>query len=241
MSRAARFLVTCEHGGNRVPARYLAWFTGHEALLDSHRGHDPGALAMARQLAAALQAPLYFSTVSRLLIDLNRSPGHPNLYSEATRPAPAALRREIRARHYRPYRARVEAWIAQAVAAGGQVIHLSSHSFTPVLGGVARNADVGLLYDPARPGEAALCRRWQAALHASAPHLRVRRNYPYTGRSDGFTAWLRRRFPAEAYLGIELELNQRWVGQGGKAWRELRRQVLESLRQAVRDRGDAGG
>jgi predicted N-formylglutamate amidohydrolase len=229
MSPVERCLVTCEHGGNRIPPRYRHLFAGHGDLLASHRGYDPGALTLARDLARALDAPLFLSTTSRLLIDLNRSLGHPRLYSQVTRPAPAALRREIRARYYLPYRRRVEAWIAAEVSGGGRVLHLSAHSFTPLLAGETRNADVGLLYDPARPGERALCRRWRAALADVAPGLRVRRNYPYAGKSDGFTAWLRRRFPPEAYVGIELEVNQAWVFRGGRPWRSLRGQLIDSL------------
>lgn len=233
MAPGDRYLVTCEHGGNRVPPRYRPLFAGFDALLESHRGFDPGALALARELAAALGAPLFFSTTSRLLIDLNRSTGHPKLYSEATRRAPTAVRREILEGHYLPYRDRVEAHIAAAVAGGNRVVHVSSHSFTPVLDGEVRNADVGLLYDPARAGEAELCRRWQACLEEAAPGLRVRRNYPYTGKSDGFTAYLRRSFPADAYLGVELEINQQHPLAGGRRWRALRGQVIEALNRAM--------
>ncbi len=67
----------------------------------------------------------------------------------------AACRRPRRERllvlHYQPYRDRVEALVAKAIAAGRRVVHISSHSFTPVLDGRVRNADIGLLYDPARP------------------------------------------------------------------------------------------
>ena len=227
------FLITCEHGGSRVPERYRCLFAGHEELLRTHRGYDPGALALARQLAGALDAPLFLSTVSRLVIDLNRSVGHPRLYSEATRPAPPAVRREILLRHYLPYRARVEDWIAKQVGQGRRVVHISSHSFTPVLAGEVRNADVGLLYDPARRGEAELCRRWRAALKGAAGDLRVWLNYPYTGRSDGFTAWLRRRHAADRYLGIELEVNQRHFLPGYRAWWELRGRIVTALRQAL--------
>lgn len=226
-------LVTCEHGGNRIPARYRNLFEGHEALLETHRGYDAGALVMARDLAEAFEAPLFVSTVSRLLIDLNRSPGHPNLYSEATRTAPLAVRREILEAHYLPYRSRVEAAIDKEIATGRRVAHLSSHSFTPVLDGAVRDADIGLLYDPSRRGEVALCRRWQAALKEIAPALRVRRNYPYRGTSDGFTAYLRKRFAERDYAGIELEINQQRVAAGGKGWRELRRQLILSLQQAL--------
>jgi predicted N-formylglutamate amidohydrolase len=223
------YLITCEHGGNRVPAPYRALFAGHEELLASHRGWDPGALTLARDLARALEAPLYYATVSRLVIDLNRSIGHPRLYGQATRDAPQPLRREIMGRHYLPYRNRVERHIRQAVAAGQRVVHLSAHSFTPVLNGQVRSADVGLLYDPARPGEVALARQWQATLKAADKDLRVRRNYPYTGTSDGFTAYLRKRFPAAAYVGVELEINQKHVPSARGSWRDLRARLITAL------------
>jgi predicted N-formylglutamate amidohydrolase len=69
-------LITCEHGGNSVPPRWRPLFRGHRALLDSHRGWDPGALPIARALAREMNAPLIYSTISRLLVELNRSPHH---------------------------------------------------------------------------------------------------------------------------------------------------------------------
>jgi predicted N-formylglutamate amidohydrolase len=236
MAKTDHFLITCEHGGNRIPSRYRHLFAGSEALLQTHRGYDAGALALARGLARALAAPLFVSTTSRLLVDLNRSIGHPRLYSEATRDAPATVRSKILESYYLPYRNKVEADIAEAIARGSRVIHVASHSFTPELDGAVRNADIGLLYDPARPGEVELCRRWQAQLRALAPELKVRRNYPYAGKSDGLTVYLRRRFPAEAYVGIELEINQKHVFNDGRHWRAFRGWVIEALHRAVTDR-----
>ena len=226
------FLITCEHGGNRIPAPYRPLFRGRRALLDSHRGYDPGALVMARELASAFRAPLVTSTISRLVIDLNRSPGHPQLFSAATRGAPAALRAEIVERHYLPYRAQVERLVRQSVSRGRRVIHISSHSFTPELDGKVRRADVGLLYDPARRGETALCARWKASQAELAPELRVRRNYPYAGKGDGLTSHLRRHFPPRAYVGIELEVNQSVVLGAGRRWTMLRGVLIDSLRTA---------
>lgn len=233
MARRGEFLVTCEHGGERIPARYRDCFKGYEALLQSHRGYDAGALSMARAMARQLGAPLIYSTISRLLVDLNRSPGHPRLHAEAIRRLPADRRQRILESYYLPFRTRAEAAIVRARASGKRVIHLSSHSFTPVLDGIVRTADVGLLYDPARAGEAILCDAWLACLRAREPGLRLRRNYPYRGKSDGFTAYLRRRFSAEDYIGIELEINQDLVATGGKTWRRLRTQVIGSLVQAL--------
>jgi len=227
------FLVTCEHGGNRIPAPWQPLFRGRRALLESHRGYDPGALVMAKALADAFGAPLVTSTVSRLLVDLNRSIGHPQLFSTATRGAPATERSDIVERHYRPYRGEVERLVRQAVSRGRRVIHVSSHSFTPELDGKLRRADVGLLYDPGRRAEADLCAGWKAALAALAPDLRVRRNYPYAGKGDGLTSHLRRRFPESAYVGVELEVNQRVVAAGGRRWAGLRRVLTDSLRLAA--------
>jgi predicted N-formylglutamate amidohydrolase len=227
------FLVTCEHGGNRIPADYRDCFAGNEALLQSHRAYDPGALSMARGIALQLGSPLIYSTISRLLVDLNRSLGSPGLHSEAIQRLPVKSRHEIVERYYLPIRARAEAVIHDAVTRGECVIHISSHSFTPELDGVVRQADMGLLYDPARIGEVALCSTWQACLKDHEPGLRVRRNYPYTGKSDGFTAFLRRRLIATEYIGIELELNQDIIFEDGQAWRQRRALVIKSLTQAI--------
>jgi predicted N-formylglutamate amidohydrolase len=201
-------------------------------LLESHRGYDPGSLVMARALAAALKAPLVSSTVSRLLIDINRPIGHPQLYSVVTRDAPAALRAQIAAQQHDPYWTQVERLVRQGAARGRRVIHISSHSFTPKLNRQVRRADVGLLYDPTRRGETELCARWMNTLAATAPALRVRRNYPYLGKAAGLTAQMRLRFPPHAYVGIELEINQRIARAAGQRWTALRGTLIQSLRAA---------
>lgn len=234
-ARALFFLVTCEHGGNRVPAPYRPYFAGWEEVLHSHRGHDPGALALARDMAAALNAPLVASTTSRLVVELNRSLGHRQLISDALRSAPRELRQEIIRRYYLPYRRRAEKMIAEAIAQGRRVVHLSSHSFTPELEGKVRDADIGLLYDPGRPGELALCDAWQDALRAVAPRFKVRRNYPYAGKSDGFCTGLRRQFAPEDYVGVELEINQKHYLGRGASWRDIRRGVVDSLLRMWRE------
>ena len=225
------FIITCEHGGNTVPARYRALFRGQESVLASHRGHDPGALVMARQLARSLGAPLVSSTITRLLVELNRSPGHRQMFSDMTRGLPPEALAAIVARYYQPYRSRVELLVGSAIAAGRRVVHVSSHSFTPALDGVTRNADVGLLYDPRRAPERALCARWKDAVFTLDSTLRVRRNYPYAGKGDGLTKYLRSRFPARRYIGIELEVNQRIALAGGREWLALRGVLVEALRR----------
>ncbi len=210
-------LIACEHGGNDVPPEYAAIFHGQRSLLDSHRGWDPGALDAARRIAGALDAPLIPNTVSRLLVDCNRSIGSRGLFSTVTRGLSPSEKESILERYYRPYRERVESAVDTAVRAGNRVLHLSIHTFTPVMDGVVRAADIGILYDPSRESETFFCRELMTLLACSLPGMRVRRNYPYRGIADGFATHLRKRYAADVYAGIEIEINQKHVaGEGGK-------------------------
>ena len=229
MNPGDALIITCEHGGHEVPAAYAPLFVGHEALLETHRGWDPGALELAQQMAQAFNAPLFAATTTRLLIDLNRSMGHRQLHSEATRGLAPVTRQGIAAQHYRPHRDAVESEVARRIAGGERVVHVASHSFTPELHGVVRQADVAWLYDPKRAGEGVLAWRWLSALRQRRPELKLRRNYPYEGKGDGLTALLRKRHAPEHYVGIELEVNQRFVIEGGEAWAALRADITQAL------------
>ncbi|HXV61043.1 MAG TPA: N-formylglutamate amidohydrolase [Vicinamibacteria bacterium] len=204
-----RLLVTCEHGGNRVPRGFEALFRGAGHVLRSHRGYDRGAIETAKFLARRLGAELRATSVTRLLVDTNRSEDHPSLFSEITGPLDAELREKLLDRFYRPHRNAVETSIKGWIDSGYTVVHVASHSFTPVLEGKVRHADVSWLYDPQRREEREFVHRWRAALRTLRPDLRLRRNYPYRGSADGLTTHLRRAVPESSYIGIELEVNQR--------------------------------
>jgi len=222
-----QIIITCEHGGNEVPSSYARLFRGADGILKTHLGYDIGALAVAKDIAAVLHAPLHASTTTRLLIDLNRSVGHTSCFSEFTNGLDNLAKLALIRRYYAPYRTAVEKQIGSWVKRGRRVLHLSVHSFTPVLRGVRRNADIGLLYDSRRTREKELVASWLWTLSLESPH-RVRRNYPYLGRSDGFTTALRRQFPAARYLGIELEINQRLLASAAQE-PFIRGVIVESL------------
>lgn len=204
-----KILLTCEHGGNQIPAIYKDLFLKAGNILNSHRGYDPGAIDLFFHLEELADFSIY-STTSRLLIELNRSIGHPQLFSEITKPLSKEVKREIASGYYFPYRELVEEQIAEWLKAGERVIHLSVHTFTPELNGVIRNADIGILYDPDKSAEKKRAKIIKAALNEVDRNLVVRHNYPYKGKADGFTTYLRKKFP-EGYSGIELEVNQKFV------------------------------
>ncbi|HZF31229.1 MAG TPA: N-formylglutamate amidohydrolase [Gammaproteobacteria bacterium] len=228
-----RLVLTCEHGGNRIPSAYARLFRGADHVLASHRGWDPGALTLARLLGKKLRRPALAVTWSRLFVEANRAPTNRRIWSQFTKELPREERRQILDRWWRPHREEVENAVAADVARGRRVVHVAVHSFTPELDGVVRNADIGFLYDSRRKREGELCRRWAEILHRLDPDLRVRFNYPYSGAADGLTTWLRQRHPEKRYLGVELEINQALVGANG--WRRFQEHVAQSLRELVPD------
>lgn len=229
-----RVLVTCEHGGNLVPASFAALFRGRGRALQSHRGWDPGALELAGAIAARLPAPMCFALTTRLLVDLNRSESNPSLMAPWLAELPVADRRAIIRDHHRPYRRHVETTIARLLRArSARVLHVSVHTFTPVLRGQRRDVDIGVLFDPARRFESAAAAEWMDRLRKALPRLRIRANQPYLGTDDGLTTHLRTRHADARYAGIELEVNQRFARRGGTAWQRLIGAIAETLADAV--------
>lgn len=200
-------VLSCEHASNHFPAKYQHIIKS-EAVIQSHRGYDIGAKVLCMGLAKAFNVEFVLAGVSRMLIDFNRSVTNPGVYSAWSKHLPPADKEKLIANYYRPYRDKVEQLIRQQLKHCDHVIHLSVHSFTPKLNGKVRTADIGLLYDPQRAHERKFAAHLQANLKANEPDLRVRRNYPYKGTSDGFTTYLRKLFAAKYYSGIELEVNQ---------------------------------
>ncbi|EAQ78612.1 N-formylglutamate amidohydrolase [Blastopirellula marina] len=226
-------VLSCEHGGNEVPPEYRSYFRDAEQVLASHRGWDPGSLEMAGAFQRSTGAPLVTAKVSRLVVELNRSLGHASLFSEFTRDLSANQKQAILAQYYTPYRIQVEKAIAESYDAERRVIHLSLHTFTPELNGEVRTAEIGLLYDPRRPGEKSFCAAWRARLLALRPDMRVRLNYPYLGKADGLTTSLRKKYTVEQYVGVELEVNQRLVADTD-LWRALIADLAQTFLTGVR-------
>jgi predicted N-formylglutamate amidohydrolase len=222
-------IITCEHAGNSVPRGYGHLFEGLEEVLRSHRGWDPGAGDIAEYLAEKLEAPIFKCGITRLLVEPNRSLTSTLLFSEYSQRLTASEREAVLKHYYFQHRDGVEELIKKSPKS---VLHLSIHTFSPVWNDTTRQVDVGLLFDPARSRESAFCGRYLPELNQLLPSLRIEFNEPYKGIDDGFTTYLRTLFGDDQYLGIEIEINQKYVGTD--EWSAITKSLYEGLRKFLK-------
>lgn len=220
-------IITCEHAGNMLPPEYNHLFSNDPEVLTTHRGWDPGAWDVALYLAHHFNVEAHGCFTTRLLIEANRSLHNNQLFSDYTYNLSEAEKQKLIQVIYMPYRTRAEHIIAHAPT---PVIHLSIHTFTPVLNGEIRNVDIGLLYDPARTGETRFCDLLSHALTSELKSFSIRYNEPYKGTDDGFTTYLRTQHADELYQGIEIELNQKYIDT--PEWQVMKTALAETIRQA---------
>jgi predicted N-formylglutamate amidohydrolase len=177
------FVLACDHASNRIPEAYAdLGLTLVQRLM--HIAWDPGALAVALQLAELLDAPLIHSTVSRLVIDCNRDTDAVDLcttISERTEiPGNAGLSEEERGRRiadfHAPFHTTIDALLDQRAAAEQETVFVTIHSFTPVYKDLHRPWPIGLIHGTDERFTAAL----RDALLADDPTLNVGWNEPYS-------------------------------------------------------------
>jgi predicted N-formylglutamate amidohydrolase len=234
------FVLVCDHASNRLPVRLGA--LGLDApSLESHIAWDPGALGVARALSRRLDAPLLFSTVSRLIIDCNRPLDAPDLVaatSETTAiPGNADLDPGERARRiqevYEPYHAAISRCLNGRAARGLPTAVLAVHSFTPVYKGVARPWHVGILFDRDR----GLAELLIEGLRAERG-LNVGVNEPYSP-ADRVYSTLSRHAEARGLRSAMIEIRNDGIGdaEGQALWADRLAGLLEAAEPALR----AGG
>ena len=246
--RPVNILLTCEHASCNIDEKYKD-LNIPEKVLFSHQGYDIGARELCEktfQKINAKERPVssFYGNQSRLLVDLNRSLHHRALFSQYSRNLPAHIRKMILEKEYRPWRENVLRFVREKNRQGIFIIHFSIHSFTPELDGKIRNASLGILYDPSRRREKEIARAlkqeilFEARTHApSLPGvllkelltLPVRMNYPYRGTADGHTPALRKEIKNELYAGLEIEVNQKYLGENSEIFIERLSTALASF------------
>jgi predicted N-formylglutamate amidohydrolase len=184
---ASPYLLIAEHAGNVVPAPWRDLGLA-EPYLGTHFAIDIGVDALTRRLSRTLRAPAVIARYSRLFLDYNRPAdewdfmrpdlgGIPVPGNLAVDAADARLRKLVA---WAP----VERAIIEAATARPALI--SVHSFTPVMGGVKRNVDIGVLWREQSPFVTSVLKT--LGVQGAEAGFRIGDNEPYDWRQAvGYT------------------------------------------------------
>ena len=150
----SNFVIVVDHASARIP-RSLADLGVPQSELQRHIAWDIGALAVARDVSEALDAPMVAQNYSRLVIDCNRDPNVatsiPTMSESTGIPGNIGLSEEQRlarrAAIFDPYHDRIAALLDERKAAGRPTILVSQHSMTDIYKGVRREMHAAVLYN----------------------------------------------------------------------------------------------
>ncbi|ARE83715.1 N-formylglutamate amidohydrolase [Roseovarius mucosus] len=231
-------LILCEHASNVIPAQYGGLGLSAEAR-SSHAAWDPGARAVAVQLAEALCSPMVAATVSRLVYDCNRPPEATSAMPDRSevievpgnRGLSAAERAQRVAQVYTPFCSAVRQVICARKTAGLATALVTIHSFSPVWFGAQRDCEIGILHD----SDTRLADAMLAEAHR-LPHRVIRRNDPY-GPEDGVTHSLQLHGLAHDLPNVMIEIRNDLL-QGAESQTRLANEVLTLLRPALNVLGE---
>jgi predicted N-formylglutamate amidohydrolase len=237
----SNFVIVVDHASPRIPRR-LNDLGLPASELRRHIAWDIGALGVARQVAAALDAALVAQNYSRLVIDCNRDPtvatSIPRLSESTEIPGNIDLSdAEITARRteiFDPYHDHVRALLDERKAAGQPTILVAQHSMTDIYKGARRDMHAAVLYNRDKRFAGMVLDR----LRREAG-LTIGDNEPYFV-SDDTDYTIPRHGEARALPHVEIEIRQDLVSDeaGQAAWagritRALRDAEQVFLRESV--------
>lgn len=212
-SGRSNFVIVVDHASARIPRR-LSDLGLPASELARHIAWDIGALAVAKRMSEALDAPLIAQNYSRLVIDCNRDPAVASsipLISESSEipgnvALSAAQKEARRVEIFEPYHARIRALLDERAAARRPTLLVAQHSMTDSYKGVRREMHAAILYNRDRRFAGLMLE----ALRKD-PALNVADNQPYFV-SDETDFTVPRHGEARGLPHVEIELRQDLIG-----------------------------
>lgn len=151
---ATPILLICDHASCRFP-RSLGDMGLDPFARRCHLAIDIGAGSLTEFLADSLGVTAVLAQYSRLVVDCNRELMDPGAFLEYGDGILVPGNRNLTPGHrnaradamYWPYHAAVSEQVERLTGLGIPPAFISVHSFTPVLNGVARDCEIGVLWD----------------------------------------------------------------------------------------------
>ncbi|TCS62639.1 N-formylglutamate amidohydrolase [Varunaivibrio sulfuroxidans] len=181
--------IVADHAGRAFPdaMNTLGLAPSH---LDMHIAYDIGTRRIATSLAKKMQATAVIANYSRLLIDLNRAPGHPQSIPAVSdcvtipgnQDVGEIMQHARRKTFFTPYHRAIHRHIETLEGQGTAPVVFSVHSFTPHMNGTHRPWEIGVLWNR----DPRLAIPLMDKLRQSG-RLNVGDNAPYSGRDVAYT------------------------------------------------------
>lgn len=202
-------LLVCEHASRFIPAALNGLGLDTDAAC-SHAAWDIGALDLAQELMRALDAPLVFSQVSRLVYDCNRPPEASDAIPPKSEiypvPGNATVTESQKAQRVRDVYEPFCALLSQTLdTRPAPPVVITIHSFTPVYKGQTREVELGILHDRDDRAAQILLREAQGSGLNSAL------NEPYSA-TDGVTHTLREHAIPRGLANVMIEVRNDLIG-----------------------------
>ncbi len=185
----SQFIFLCDHASNRIPDQYNNLGLNKEELL-THIAWDPGSLAVAQILSKEFDAPIVRSTISRLVIDVNRSRKADDLIPAISENTKISGNENIDAEernkriklYHKPYHEMINMLIDDRQKEGIKSIIIAVHSFTPIYNNIPRPWPIGLI--PCQDDR--FSKQFFMTLKENNSNMNIGWNEPYAARQGVF-------------------------------------------------------
>lgn len=203
-------ILVCDHASRKIPA--CLGDMGLDPLVRRcHLAWDIGAGSLTRELAQRLGVTAVLAGYSRLVMDCNRELTDPSAFLEfgdgVQIPGNVGISDAEKADRaqalFWPYHHAIDTEVARLQAAGSKPLMIAIHSFTPVLDGVSRRWQMGVLWDTDSRVSSMLISRLRQAGYE------VGDNQPYSGRApQDFTIDHHAEGGGLPHVGLEVRQDQ---------------------------------
>ncbi|MEM8816616.1 MAG: N-formylglutamate amidohydrolase [Pseudomonadota bacterium] len=228
-------LLVCDHASCRFPAA-LGDMGLDPFARRCHLAIDIGAGPLTESLAKSLGVTAILAQYSRLVIDCNRNLLDASAFLEYGDGIVVPGNRKLSMQHktlradsiYWPYHAAVEGQISRLSALGPKPAFISIHSFTPVLDGVPREFQIGVLWDKDESLKEIFLEGFRAA------GFTVGDNEPYSGKAPAdYTVDTHGEGNDLPCLGIEIRQDLIGDGEGVARIAAVMHTIIESIPQRL--------
>jgi len=227
-------LLVCDHASRRFPAA-LENMGLDPVARRCHLAWDIGAGALTEHLAASLGTTAVLAQYSRLVVDCNRDLFDPGAFLEfgdgivihGNRNLQQAQKDQRASEIYWPYHYAIDVELKRLAAFDDTAAFFAIHSFTPVLNGVSREVEIGILWDADRDTAEILIDGFRRA------GFKVGDNEPYSGKApQDFTIDHHAEDAGLPHVGIEIRQDliddQAGVVAMGEVLHDIIRTMLEN-------------